>query len=205
MACLEKGVLTDWQVRAMANGRNNFQYGEFTLMELLGAGGMGSVYRAICNQTQKEVAIKFINKKLSARLNVMARFRREVEMALNVNHPNVVRALAADTNGPEPYFVMEFVNGHTFQEYMTHFFVVDYEFACECIRQAAEGIQHLHDHGIVHRDIKPANLVVSWEEDSEWPTAKVLDLGLTRMLSADDLKLTGTGMCIGTGPQCPNG
>ena len=198
---IDAGRLTGWQIEALSKGRRTFVYGRYKLLDYLGRGGMGSVYKGVDLKTGKLVALKFINEEFAGKNNALARFSREVELMLKLDHPNIVRAFFADLEGAEPYVAMEFVAGETIRSYIDAGGPLPVGFSCECIRQAAVGMHYAHEHGVVHRDLKPTNIMVAWTGPGGGPIVKVLDLGLTRLhdRSGDrDVGLTATGQCIGT-------
>jgi len=196
------GRLTPWQIDALSKGRRSFIYNRYKLLDYLGRGGMGSVFKGVDLKTGKLVALKFISEEFAGKAHALARFSREVEMMLKLDHPNIVRAFFADLEGDEPYFAMEYVAGETLRNYIDAIGLLPVGFACEMIRQSAVGMHYAHEHGVVHRDLKPTNIMVAWAPNGGGPVAKVLDLGLTRLADRSgeqrDVGLTATGQCIGT-------
>jgi eukaryotic-like serine/threonine-protein kinase len=199
---IDAGRLTAWQIDALSKGRRTFIYNRYKLLDFIGRGGMGSVFKGVDLKTGKFVALKFISEEFASKSHALARFSREVELMLKLDHPNIVRAFFADLEGAEPYFAMEYVAGETLRSYIDAIGPVPVAFACEIIRQAAVGMQYAHEHGVVHRDLKPTNIMVAWAPSGGGPIAKVLDLGLTRLADHSgeqrDVGLTATGQCIGT-------
>lgn len=155
------GLLTGWQAQQLLSGRTKFCLGKYKLLERIGSGGMGAVYKAQQPGLGRIVAIKTINKRALARPGAAKRFVREIEAAAKLNHPNIVAAYDADAVGERYYLVMEFVEGEDLETIARRFGRLPVNFACECIRQAALGLQHAFEHGMVHRDIKPANLIMT--------------------------------------------
>ena len=153
--------------------------GDYELLEELGRGGMGVVYKArqvFLNQT---VALKILPHRYLDDDQAVARFRREMQSIGGLNHPNIVRAYNAGEAGGVQFLVMEFVDGINLQQFIgigaPPGGPLGVGAACEIIRQAALGLQHAHEHQLVHRDIKPANLMLSRSGQ-----VKLLDLGLAK-------------------------
>jgi hypothetical protein len=150
----------------------------YRLLELLGAGGMGVVYKAVHRHMDRLVALKIIDRRLSGRPDFIERFRREVKAAARLSHPNIVSALDAEQADDLHFLVMEYVPGISLDKELQRRGAFPVALACDLVRQAALGLEHAHQQGMVHRDIKPANLLLT-------PThqIKILDFGLalTRM------------------------
>lgn len=179
--------------------------GPFELLEPLGEGGMGAVYRARHLRLGKLMAVKVMH---SHRLNdqeLRSRFYREMRALGQLQHPNIVSAQHADEVDGVPYLAMEYVDGISlaslFQRLTADDQMVPVSVVCELIRQAAEGIQYAHDQGVLHRDLKPGNLMLDREG-----RVRVLDLGLARMtetiessdVSSHDEHLTSQHQILGT-------
>lgn len=146
---------------------------EYRIIEKIGGGGMGVVYRALHTRIDKEVALKVIVPDYVAHSEAVARFNREMKAAGKFQHPNIVQATdAGEVNGLH-FLVMEFVPGTDLSTYVRQHGRMRIAEACDVIEQAANGLQHAHEHGMVHRDIKPSNLLMTPQG-----TVKILDLGL---------------------------
>jgi uncharacterized protein (TIGR03067 family) len=145
----------------------------YRIVEQIGHGGMGSVYRAEHRLMNRPVAIKVINSQLVQHPHAVDRFRREVQAAAKLSHPNIVAAYDAEQAGNLHYLVMEFVDGTDLATYVNGHGPLSVAAACDCIRQAAIGLQHAHEKGMVHRDIKPHNLMLTPEG-----RVRILDFGL---------------------------
>lgn len=146
---------------------------EYRIIDKIGAGGMGVVYRALHTRLEKEVALKVIGSQYVAHPEAIARFGREMKAAGRFQHPNIVQATdAGDVDGMH-YLVMEFVPGTDLSSLVRHHGPMNVTEACDAVAQAANGLQHAHDNGMVHRDVKPSNLMRMPDG-----TIKILDLGL---------------------------
>lgn len=169
--------------------------GEYELLEQLGRGGMGFVYRALHTRLQRVVALKVLPAHRSAHEASLSRFTREIEAVAKLNHPNLVRAYDAGEQDGMNYLVMEMVEGVDLHRLVRQLGPLPIADACEIARQVAAGLQHVRDHGLVHRDIKPSNVLLSRDGD-----VKVLDLGLALWdrgtMSQEEL--TTTGQIMGT-------
>ncbi len=155
------------------------QLGEYELLEKLGEGGMGVVYKARHTKLKRLVALKVLPKARVHHEGTVARFEREMEAIGRVNHPNIVQAHDAREIDGERFLVMEYVDGLDLDALVRRHGPLPIPDACELIRQAAVGLQYAHEHGLIHRDIKPSNLMLSREGQ-----VKILDLGLA-LLKAD--------------------
>jgi serine/threonine protein kinase len=179
---LRVGLVTEWQSEKLQQGRHKgFFLGNYKLLRHLGSGGMSAVFLAEHKHMRQRRAIKVLPQ---ARINdssYLQRFYREARAAAALDHPNIVRAYDVDNDGDNHFLVMEFVEGNDLQKVVSSGGVLPYETAAEYMRQAAAGLAHAHQVGLIHRDIKPANLLIDPKG-----TVKVLDMGLARF--ADDEK-----------------
>lgn len=196
-----RGLITDWQSRQMLAARHAFLVGKYKLLERLGAGGMGTVYKAYHPMTDRVVALKLVNKAILANPPAVARFRTEVRLICSLNHPNIITAYDADSDGELHFLVMEFGHGRDLRRWLKEYGPLPITWAADCIRQAALALDHAHQRGLVHRDIKPENLLVEGTDPASPPKVKLLDMGLARLMSeepAEDAELAGAGKLMGT-------
>lgn len=143
------------------------EHPRYDFEELLGRGGMGDVYQAHHRLMNRPVAIKLISASFVKDEAAVARFHREVQTAARLAHPNIVTAYDAEQAGDRQFLVMEFVDGINLEQLVNQRGPLPVEEACGYIRQAAAGLQHAHELGMVHRDIKPHNLMLSATGRSE--------------------------------------
>jgi len=183
--------LTEWQARQLLAGKSKLFLGRYKLMDVLGQGGMGAVLKAESTTLRRLVALKVMASNLNDDDIARARFEREIAFSASLNHPNIVRAIDADQIGDRVFLVMEYFEGRDLKAVAKEQGQVSIEFACECIRQAALGLQHAFEQGIVHRDIKPSNLLVTKDPKTNGPVIKVLDLGLARASDQAELSTAG--------------
>jgi eukaryotic-like serine/threonine-protein kinase len=183
---VETGLITRWQADKLLDGRHRgFYLGKYKLLDHLGDGGMSSVYLAEHVLMERHVAIKVLPADRVGDSTYLARFYREARAAAALDHRNIVRAYDVDNDGDTHYLVMEYVAGRDLFRMVHDNGPMAFVAAAECIRQAAEGLAHAHDAGLIHRDVKPANLLVD-----DRGVVKVLDLGLARFARDDGASLT---------------
>ncbi len=177
-------------------------FGQYRIESKLGEGGMGAVYKALHVRLGKHVAIKVLPAHLMRDPAVLARFDREMKAVGKLEHPHIVRAMDAGESQGVHYLVMEYVEGRDLTQLVRKQGPRPIIDACEIVRQAALGLAHAHENGLVHRDIKPSNLLLSKQRK-----VKILDLGLARLQDSGEegqpdatagLTLTTAGVCMGT-------
>jgi serine/threonine protein kinase len=185
---IRRGWLTPFQVNQLFQDRGlDLLLGPYLLLERLGEGGMGQVFKAKHRHMERVVAIKLIRKKHLSKPEAVQRFQREIQAVAKLSNPHVVMALDAQCDGDTHFFVMEYVDGADLLNIVRKNGPQPVAQACEYMRQAALGLQHAHERGMVHRDIKPSNLLVSRQDG----VVKILDMGLARV--GDDLITEGPG------------
>jgi tRNA A-37 threonylcarbamoyl transferase component Bud32 len=148
----------------------------YRLLEKLGQGGMGAVYKAEQLSLHRVVAVKVLRPDIVDNPDAVRRFRQEVKAAGKLQHPNIVTAHDADQAGDSHFLVMEYVDGYSFDKLVARAGPLPVKDACQLIRQAALGLQHAHEMGMVHRDVKPHNLMLS-----RGGLVKILDFGLAQL------------------------
>ncbi|HEV3080793.1 MAG TPA: serine/threonine-protein kinase [Gemmataceae bacterium] len=204
-AIIRRGWLTRFQVNQIAAGRRqDLTVGPYRILDRLGEGAMGQVFKAHHAVMNRTVALKVIRKEWLRNANAVGRFYKEIQAAAQLIHPNIVLAYDAGQAGPTHYFAMEYVEGTDLSRLVEQSGPLAVGQACEYIRQAALGLQHAHSRGMVHRDIKPHNLLLAASANGTRESAasliKILDMGLARLqgTEAKDHGLTQTGTVIGT-------
>ncbi len=195
---INMGLLTRFQVRLLLQGkwRGFMIAGKYRLLDMLGEGGMGKVYLCEHQRMQRMVAIKVLPLRLANDTAARERFDREARAIASLNHPNIVQAYDIDSHEGMHYIVMEFVDGVSLQALVALRGPLTVTRAVNYLGQAAAGLQHGHEMGLVHRDIKPANLLLSRDG-----TVKILDYGLARFFDnrGDDFtRRHENGSIIGT-------
>lgn len=172
--------------------------GNYIILEKLGEGGMGMVFKARHRLMKRIVALKVLPPSMTQSADAVARFHREVEAAATLQHPNIAGAFDADQADGIHFMVMEYVEGPNLSSLVKDVGPLTPPVAMNIISQAARGLLHAHEHRVVHRDIKPGNLLVSNNG-----VVKVLDMGLAQLQSAEEnngqrAELTQSGRIMGT-------
>ena len=166
------GLLNPWQAKQLLDGRTKFNLGPYRIVDSLGQGGMGHVFKAEDPILKRIVAIKVLPRDKSTP-EAIANFAREIQALSSLNHPKLVRAVDAGNDGNVNYLVTEYVPGSDLRKLVRRNGPLGMEAAANIISQVAEGLHHAHQQGIVHRDVKPGNVLVTPEGG-----AKLSDLGL---------------------------
>ncbi len=195
---IRRGWLTPFQANHLLQGRGGeLLLGSYVLLERLGEGGMGAVYKARNWKLGRVVALKVIKKERLTSEDAVRRFHREIRAAAALSHPNIVAAYDADEVNGTHFFAMECVEGSDLAKLIKQHGPSPVAQACDWVRQAAVGLQHAHERGLVHRDIKPHNLLLTKQG-----VVKVLDMGLARVAAGEDGEISTTmtqeGMVMGT-------
>jgi serine/threonine protein kinase/WD40 repeat protein len=163
-------------------------HARYRVLEVIGSGGMGAVFKAEHRLMERLVALKVINRSLAGKPESIDRFRREVKAAARLAHPHIVKAYDADRAGDTHFLVMEYVEGTNLAQVLKGSRKLPIDVACEYARQVALGLAHAHQRGMAHRDIKPANLMLTRAGQ-----VKILDFGLARLASESDPSDRGIG------------
>jgi serine/threonine protein kinase len=171
-------------------------HSRYRILKKLGSGGMGTVYHAEHTLMHRPVALKVIRTELTAQPRLVERFRREVRLAAELAHPNIVTAYDAEQSGSCHFLVMEFVEGIDLARLLKERGPLPISEACDYARQAALGLQLAQERQMVHRDIKPSNLLRSLQGQ-----VKIADFGLAHVAQSspeDQAAVTESGVVLGT-------
>ncbi len=195
---IQHNLLTEYQASCLDRGPSfGLVLGNYRVLDHLGTGGMGSVFKAEHIRLRRLVAIKVLHTSLYQDPRTLQRFSREIRAVARLRHPNVVAALdVGETAGPSVhvptvhYFVMEYVPGQDLENLITSQGPLPLLRACDVAYQIADALAEAHKHGLVHRDIKPSNVQLTPEGQ-----AKLLDFGLAR-LTCD--RMTNPGVLLGS-------
>jgi serine/threonine protein kinase len=165
--------------------------GTYKIIEKIGEGGMGSVYKGLDEMLEREVAIKVLRPELASQEHVVERFRTEAKTLAKLNHTNIATVFNFIHQDDHYFMVMEFVRGETLDHIIRRTGAMLYEQAVGMFCHVLDGLEHAHSLGIIHRDIKPANIMLT-----DVGIVKVMDFGIARVLGTS--RMTKQGNIIGT-------
>jgi serine/threonine protein kinase/tetratricopeptide (TPR) repeat protein len=163
----------------------------YQIIEELGKGGMGNVYKAIDTEVQEKIALKLIKPEIAADKKTIERFRGELKLARKISHKNVCRMYDLNKEEATYYITMEFVSGENLKSFIRRAKQLTIGTALSIAKQVCEGLAEAHSLGVVHRDLKPQNIMVDTEGN-----ARIMDFGIARSLKAHGI--TDAGVIIGT-------
>jgi eukaryotic-like serine/threonine-protein kinase len=189
---VEIGLLNVWQAKQLLDGRTKFNLGPYLIIDSIGQGGMGQVFKAQRGPTGPAVAIKVLPRHKSTP-EAIANFTREIRALHSLDHPKLVAALDAGEDGNVHYLVTEYVPGTDLRKLVRQGGPLSVAAAASIISQVAEGLEYAHAQGVVHRDVAPGNVLVS--PDGE---AKLSDLGLAGSLDGSPEDDPRHGKIVGT-------
>ncbi len=210
---VDQGRLTKFQAGMIQKRRpDKLIIGDYVVLDKLGAGGMGVVYKAVDRRMHREVAIKMLLESGQQSEEKIERFRREAIAAARMNHPNIVTAYTASDHEGYPYLVMEYVKGRDLASVVKKGDTLPIPEAVNYMLQSAVGMAYAHSRHIIHRDLKPSNLLLAAPDDTDirpnqYAQVKILDMGLARLTQpggevispiVDGSDLSATGMLMGT-------
>jgi eukaryotic-like serine/threonine-protein kinase len=189
---VEMNVLNAWQAKQLLDGRTKFDLNQYRIVDSLGQGGMGQVFKAHDSKTGHIVAVKVLPLDKSTP-EAIANFTREIRTLASLDHPRLVAALAGERDGKVHFLVTEYVPGTDLRKLVRREGPLGMTAAANIIYQVAEGLQYAHGQGMIHRDVKPGNVLVTPEGE-----AKLSDLGLAGPLHGGQETDPRYGKIVGT-------
>jgi len=194
---VEAKVLTKNQsmrlMKEINESNRKFEIPGYQILEKLGKGSMGIVYKARQTSVDRIVAVKILLDALAQNKEFIKRFDREAKIAAKLSHNNIVNAIDAGQVNNYHFFVMEYVEGSTIKDALDQNQVFDEKAALKIVLAVAEALKHAHQRGLIHRDIKPENVILTKDGN-----VKLADLGLARLTADEKWAMSEAGMAIGT-------
>jgi serine/threonine protein kinase len=194
---IEDGTLTKFQARRLLKGKKSLAFGRYALLDSIGQGARGRVFKARHLLMDRVVALKVFVPNAAFIESAISRFFREMKIVALLDHTNVVRAIDADVHEGSPYIVMEYLEGEDLARVFVRRGPLPPHEIIGYMTQAARGLAHAHERGVIHRDIKPTNLFLL-----NSGIVKVLDLGFGELIGkaglADNVFDTDEGIVVGT-------
>lgn len=191
-----EGVKADELIGKVLDGR-------YKVESVLGAGGMGMVFKGLQTSVQRPVAIKTLHPQLAMAPTFFERFKREAEIASRLHHPNIITIFDfGRTSDNLCYYVMEMLEGESLRQRIKREGPFTLRQAAAIIEQSCAGVAHAHHAQVIHRDLKPHNIMLTSVDGNEY--VKVLDFGLVKALEQEEEEqLTSTGQVLGTPQYMP--
>lgn len=189
---VELGYINAWQAKQLLEGRTKFTLGPYRIIDSIGRGGMGQVFKGEHMILGRVVAVKVLPRHKS-NPEAVQNFLREIRAQAKLDHPNLVRAYDAGMDGSVVYLVTEYVPGVDMRKLIRQRGPMRMHAAASIISQVASALQHAHEQGLIHRDVKPGNILVTNDG-----TAKLLDLGLAGPLGQEAVNDPRYGRIVGT-------
>jgi len=194
IAATEASPLEEVSARqTLGEDRRPLVGGRYELLGMLGAGGMGTVYRARDRELDEIVALKVLRKELAAAPGMLERFRREVKLARRVTHRNVARMFDIGDHEGDRFLTMELIEGEMLGNLVSRRGSLPVRDACSISRDVCAGLAAAHSAGVLHRDLKPENVIIARDRG-----AVITDFGIARALAQAEMGRTGAGAVLGT-------
>ena len=194
---VQEGALTPFQARRLLKGKRGLVFGRYILLDHIGQGARGRVFKARHRLMDRMVAVKVISTDPAVSRSSVPRFFREMKIVALLDHPNVVRAIDADEHEGRLYIVMEYLEGENLEQVFAHRGRLPPNEVIAYMAQACRGLAHAHEKGVIHRDVKPTNLFLV-----NTGVVKVLDLGFGELVGqaqqAGNVFDTDEGILVGT-------
>lgn len=184
-----RGWLTAYQIEQILQGHaRDLVVGPYHIQDRLGQGGVSQVFRAVHTFKRTVAALKILRPEHRDNLDALNQFRMEMRAVMQLNHPNIIKAVDVNPTSAAHFFALEYIEGTDLAKLIEQARPLPVAQGCDYIRQTALGLQHAYERGLVHRDVKPSNLVIT-EKGTQ---VKILDMGLARMewLPKEDTAVT---------------
>ncbi|MFO0904028.1 MAG: protein kinase [Pirellulales bacterium] len=188
---IREKLLTIWQARQLLAGVSSLKIGKYILLSELGRSELGRVYLAEHQQLGRRAALKLLSRELSSRASALEQFLLDARSIASLDHPHLVHTLDVAHEGDRYYIVFEYVEGRDLAKLVEESGAIPPTQAVEFIRQAADGLSHAHQCGVLHGDLKPGNLIVDTRGQ-----IKILDLGVARLNSTAHVQSRSQGRTI---------
>jgi serine/threonine protein kinase/ActR/RegA family two-component response regulator len=169
----------------------------YEIRERIGSGGMGHIFKGFDTKLKRQVAIKMISDRVkdeSVRKTIRERFFNEARAAGALSHPHIVQVYDVGEVNEVVYIVMEFIEGETIEQLIKSKGPLNFDNLTKVIKELGSGLAFAHKRGIVHRDIKPSNIII----EANSGVTKILDFGIAKFIDEEEMKLTSTGMVLGS-------
>jgi len=171
---------------------------KYEIIELISAGGMGAVYKALHRKLAKFMAIKVLSADKLAEDVTYRRFEREAKAAAALNHPNVVHVYDCGLlRGDRPYIAMEYLDGISLDNFLSKNGYLEFSLAVAVLSQMCDALSHAHAHGLIHRDLKPSNIMLL-KDDRGSLRAKIIDFGIAKFAKIETRPITRPGQIFGS-------
>ncbi len=194
---IDEGSLTEFQARRLLRGKKPVAFGRYTLVDNLGRGARGRIFKARHRLMDRIVALKVLTLDGELSETAVSRFFREMKIVALLDNPNVVRAIDADVHEGHPYIVMEYLEGDDLERVFARRGPLPPNEVIGYMAQAARGLAHAHEKGVIHRDIKPTNMFLV-----NTGVVKILDLGFGELVGKagqpGNIFDTDEGIVVGT-------
>jgi serine/threonine-protein kinase len=194
---VKEGTLTPFQARQLLRGKQGLVFGRYIVLDHIGQGARGWVFKARHSLMDRVVALKVVRTDVDLSERSVSRFFREMKIVGRLDHPNVVRALDADEQSGSPFIVMEYLEGENLEQVFARRGALPVDEVIDQMAQVARGLAHAHEKGVIHRDVKPTNLFLD-----KTGVVKILDLGFADLVGpaaqAGDAFDTDEGVVVGT-------
>ncbi len=200
--CRCEDSTNEFDLKVVDSQPGSVQFNDFEMQNLVGHGGMGSVFKVLEKSSGNTLAIKLMKEELVKDSVSVKRFEQEVQACMSLSHPNLINVHGfGRTEDGKPYLIMDYIEGKSLQELLAAEGLLEVDRALAIFINVCSAISVVHENGIVHRDIKPSNIMILKNQSGQEEQVKVLDFGIARVVRADPIAgqtLTSTGEIFGS-------